>query len=306
MKRFANRIGGVGHACLLTLAAVLFFGSVVSAGGLEAVRRQGVLRHLGVPYAHFVRPGAKGLDGLDVELMQRFAAHLGVAYEWVEASWSTVISDLTGQTVAPAPNGGVTIGDPVAVRGDIIANGLTILPWRGQVVDYSTPTFPTGVWLIARLDSPLKPITPSGDIQTDIQYVKALLAGRSVLTMRGTCIDPRLYELAATGADIRYHTASESLDDIAPAIMDGAAEATLLDIPDALVALQRWPGEIKIIGPVSEPQLMGVAVPKGSAQLLDAFNRFFESFRASGEYEQLVRKYYPSVFLYLGDFFTSK
>ena len=306
MKRLSSRFGNAGRFLLITLAAVLFLGTGTLAGDLEAIRQRGVLRHLGVPYAHFVRNKTKGLDGLDVELMQRFADHLGVTYEWVETSWSKVISDLTGNAVATANDDGVSINGPVEVRGDIIANGLTILPWRAQVVDYSTPTFPTGVWLIARVDSPLRPITPSGDIQTDIRSVKALLAGRSVLTMRGTCIDPRLYDLASTGADIRYYKATESLDDIAPAIIDGVAEATLLDIPDALVALQNWPGEIKIIGPVSEPQFMGVAVSKTSPKLLAAFNRFFEHFRATGEYDELVRKYYPSVFLYLGAFFTSK
>lgn len=291
---------------LLMMAAVFLISPAASAGDLADIRQRGVLRHLGVPYAHFVRHTAKGLDGLDVELMQRFADHLGVAYEWVETSWSTVFSELTGQTVKPTADGGVKVTGQTKIRGDITANGLTILPWREEVIDYSTPTFPTGVWLIARVDSPLKPIEPSGDIQTDIQNVKRLLAGRSVLTMTGTCLDPRLYDLASTQADIRYHTASENLNDIAQAVIDGAAEATLLDIPDALVALQKWPGDIKIIGPVSEPQLMGVGVAKTSPALLAEFNRFFKELRASGVYNELVRKYYPSVYLYLGDFFMLK
>jgi ABC-type amino acid transport substrate-binding protein len=224
----------------------------------------------------------------------------------VETSWSSVFSDLIGQKVEPTADGGVKVSGQTEIRGDMIANGLTILPWREQVVSYSTPTFPTGVWLIARADSALKPIEPSGDIQTDIQQVKGLLSGRSVLTMSGTCLDPRLYDLRSTRANIRYHTASESLDDIAPAIIDGVAEATLLDIPDALVALQKWPGDIKVIGPLSEPQLMGVAVPKTSLELLAEFNRFFKELRVSGAYDELVRKYYPSVYLYKGNFFVLK
>jgi ABC-type amino acid transport substrate-binding protein len=243
---------------------------------------------------------------LDVELMRQFANHLGVAYEWVETSWSTAISDLIGQKVEPTDDCEVRVSGQTEIRGDIIANGLTILPWRKQVVSYSTPTFPTGVWLIARADSQIKPIIPSGDIQTDIKQVKGLISGRSVLTMNGTCLDPRLYDLASTQADIRYHTASESLDDIAPAIMDGVAETTLLDIPDALVALQQWPGDIKVIGPLSEPQLMAVAVPKTSLELLEEFNQFFKKCRASGAYDELVRKYYPSIYLYMGDFFKMK
>jgi ABC-type amino acid transport substrate-binding protein len=235
--------------------------------------------------------------------MQRFAAHLGVEYQWVQTTWSEVIGDLTGQKVLPTRNKGVEVIGETAVRGDIIANGLTILDWRRQAVQFSNPTFPTGVWLIARADSSIKPIEPSGDIETDIQRVKNLLAGRSVLTMAGTCLDPRLYDLASTKAEIRFHTASENLNEIAPAIINGAAEATLLDVPDALVALQAWPGDIKIIGPVSSNQFMGAAVAKSSPELLTAFNRFFKELRGSGTYDELVKKYYPLVYLYLGDFF---
>ncbi len=294
------------RALFWMIAAFCLLVTSVYAGDLAEIRQRGVLRHLGIPYAHFVRDTAKGLDGLDVELMQLFAAHLGVEYQWVQTSWSEVFGDLTGQKVQPTKDNGVEVIGKTAVRGDIIANGLTILEWRMQVVQFSNPTFPTGVWLIARADSSIKPIEPSGDIETDIQRVKNLLAGRSVLTMEGTCLDPSLYGLASTQAEIRFHTASENLDEIAPAIINGDAEATLLDVPDALVALQAWPGDIKIIGPVSSSQFMGAAVAKSSPELLAAFNRFFQDLRTSGTYDELVKKYYPSVYLYLGDFFKSE
>jgi len=276
------------------------------AGDLAEILQSGVLRHLGIPYAHFVKNSSKGLDGLDVEMMQLFAKYLGVRYQWVETDWSEVFGDLTGQKVEPTGDGGYRVVGKTAIRGDVIANGLTVLPWREQLVNYSTPTFPTGVWLVARADSTIKPIEPSGDTKTDIKNVKKLLSGHSLLTMQSTCLDSRLYDLASTKADIRLHTASKSLNDIAPAVIKGAAEATLLDIPDALVALQQWPGDIKIIGPISEPQLMGVAVAKSSPELLAAFNEFFQQLKMSGDYDVLVRKYYPSVYLYLGDFFTVK
>ena len=123
------------------------------------------------------------------------------------------------------------------------------------------------------------------------------------MAMKGTCLDPNLYDLSSTKADIRLYTTSQNLNEIAPAILNGAAEATLLDIPDALVALQQWPDDIKVIGPISEQQFMGVATTKSSPELLAAFNDFFLKFKASGDYDKLVLKYYPSVYLYFGDFF---
>jgi len=275
------------------------------AADVETIRQQGVLRHLGIPYAHFVREGPIGADGLDVELMKLFAAHLGVRYELVKTTWSKAFGDLTGQQVSPDGDGVRVLGK-TPIRGDILANGLTMLPWREKVVIYSEPTFPTGVWLVARADSPIKPIKPSGDVETDIKQVKALLRGHSVLAMKGTCLDPELYDLGEAGADIRLYTKSQNLGEMAPAIMNDEAEATILDVPDAMVALQKWPGEIKIIGPISKPQLMGVAAAKSSSALIGEFNRFFQKLWKEGAYERLVRKYYPSVFIYMGDFFAAK
>ncbi|BBO72532.1 hypothetical protein DSCA_64620 [Desulfosarcina alkanivorans] len=84
---------------IISIAAVMVFliSPAVAAGDREGIRQHDVLRHLGVPRAHLVRTTARGLDGLDVELIQRIADHLGVAYGWVGTSWSTVFNDLTGQ-----------------------------------------------------------------------------------------------------------------------------------------------------------------------------------------------------------------
>jgi ABC-type amino acid transport substrate-binding protein len=66
---------------------------------LDAVKRRGVLRHLGIPYANFVTGSG---DGFDVELLRLFAARLGVRYEFVETNWRAVLPDLTGRQVSQA------------------------------------------------------------------------------------------------------------------------------------------------------------------------------------------------------------
>ncbi len=283
---------------------LLFYPLSVScfASDLAEIRQRGVLRHLGVSYANFVKPTPEGVSGLDVDLMRLFAQHLGVKYEWVQTTWSQVFTDLTGNLLISGDTAKNYSGK-LPILGDVIANGLTILPWREKLVQYSIPTFPTGVWLLARADSPIKPISPSNNVELDIQNVKGLLKNRSVLAMKNTCLDPTLYGLGQTGADIRFYTSSENLDEVAPAVLDGVAEATLLDIPDALIALQKWQGEIKVIGPVSPHQYMGVAFAKDSPELLDEFNSFFKKIWADKTYKKMVEKHYPSVFVYLGDFF---
>ncbi|MCX5891885.1 MAG: transporter substrate-binding domain-containing protein [Deltaproteobacteria bacterium] len=270
------------------------------AGDLQDIKARGVLRHLGIPYANFVTGSG---DGLDVELTKLFAQHLGVKYQYVDSSWDSVIGDLTGKKVKANGDDIKVLGE-VPIKGDIIASGFTILNWRKKIVNFSTPTFPNQIWLVARADSPLKPIVPHESVEKDITAVRALLKGRSLLGKASTCLDPSLYNLKVTGARIKLFPGS--LNDLAPAVIKGDSELTLLDVPDALVALEKFPGKIKIIGPITDKQYMGCAFAKNAPELRDAFNRFLEQAKADGTYLALVKRYYPKVFNYYRDFFETK
>jgi len=282
------------------LAGALFLGGIVRAGDLAEVKKSGVLRHLGIPYANFVTGAG---DGMDVELMQLFARSQGLRYEYVKTNWDTAVEDLIGRKVQ-AKGGEVTLLSASPVKGDLIANGFTVLPWRQKVVDFSNSTFPSQIWLVARADSKLKPIKPSKDIEQDIAQVKTLLKGRKVLALKKTCLDPDLYNLYATSADVICFNGN--LNELAPAIIKGEAEMTILDVPDALVALEKWPGMIKVIGPISPRQAMAVAFPKASPQLREAFNKFLAQSRKDGSYERIVKKYYPTAFASFPDYFISR
>ncbi len=282
----------------LLLALVTVPCQTALARDLKEIKQEGILRHLGVPYANFV-DGAD--NGLDVELMRLFAKELGVRYEYVETNWKGVIGDLTGQQLTVKGNE-VTVVGRLPIRGDIIANGLTIIPWRQKVIDFSAPTFPTQVWLIAASPSPLQPITPSGKLDQDITQTKALLKGKTVLGISGTCLDHTLYNLDAVGAQSKLFVGT--LNQLAPAVLQGDADTSLLDVADSLVALNKWPGQIKILGPISEQQEMGVGFRKESKELQQAFASFYTRLQADGTYATLVKKYYPDVFSYYPEFFA--
>ncbi len=286
---------------LLLVLSLLLFSSWAPGRDLDEVREAGVLRHLGIPYANFVTGSG---DGLDVELMQAFAGHLGVRYQYVPTAWNRVFGDLNGRHAKRGADGHAQLLETTEIKGDLVANGMTILGWRRELVEFSTPTFPSGVWLLARADSILQPIQPTGSVQDDIGLVKTHMQGRSVLALESTCLDPALYKVADTGAEVRLLGTGRKLNEMAPAILNGMAETTLLDIPDALIALEKWPGEIKVIGPVSGQQEMGVAFPGNAPKLREAFNEWFTRFKKEGKYIDLVEKYYPAVFLYFPDFFA--
>ncbi|MBN2705352.1 MAG: transporter substrate-binding domain-containing protein [Deltaproteobacteria bacterium] len=287
----------------LVLLVIFFFigigvGVRQARADLDEVKKSGQLRHLGIPYANFVTTADYGLS---VELMQKFARRLGVEYVYVPTSWAMVFADLTGEKVKVSGSR-VEVLERTPVKGDLIANGLTVLDWRCQLVDYSRQaTFPTQVWVVARIDSPLRPITPSGSTADDIAQVKEQLKDRVILHKTSTCLDASLYQLQDICRDCLAFPGS--LNDLAPAVINGEAEATLLDVPDALVALAKWPGKIKIIGPVSEQQRMGVGFPKSSPRLRAAFDDFFADLQKSGDYELMIKKYYPAVYDFYPDFF---
>lgn len=285
-------VAAAGVAAMLAVIVNAAF-----ADDLKAVRDRGVLRHLGVPYANFV---VEGTDGLDVQLMKAFAQHLGVKYELVPTTWENAIGDLTGKKALVSGDSIEVVGE-VPIRGDVIANGFTVLPARRKLVDFSVPTFPTQIWVIARSDSPLHPIRPSGSIDEDIAAVRSLLKGRRLLGKANTCVDPALYDLDDTG--VRIMIFEGGLEGLVPLVMKGDADLSLLDMPDALIALDKWPGRIKVIGPLSRLQEMACAFSKDSPVLREHFNAFFKQMVENGSYHKLVQKFYPAFSSYYPDHF---
>jgi ABC-type amino acid transport substrate-binding protein len=263
----------------------------------DAQGTEGVLKHLQVPYARFVTGSG---DGLDVDLIKFFAKEKGQRYVPVKTTWNDWITDLTGKRFSLLPDGPVQLGTSQK-KGDLAAHGITVLEWRKRIVEFSLPTFPTQVWAVARADSALRPIRPSGDLDRDIVETKQLMKGKRVLGIKDICVDPSLYGLEAFGAIPVYFEGS--LNDIAPAILKGKAEVALLDAPDAMLALEKWPGQIKVLGPVSEVQDMAVAFDKGDIALKKEFDMIFVRLWNSKIYHEWVRDYYPNVFKHFSDFF---
>jgi len=224
----------------LFLLATIFFFCMTSfsyADELDQILKSGTLRHLGIPYAHFI---TQEHEGLDVGLMKAFARHLGVKYEFVESTWKDIITDLTGKVIK-VHGDDITITGTKPRRGDIISTGFTVLPWRKKIVLFSEQTFPSGIWLIARNDSRLKPIKPSGNIDKDINMVKDELAGVSVLGLKGSCLEPSLYGLDKAGATIKLFPPDQDLDEMIPSVLAKNADSALVDVPVALIALSKWP-----------------------------------------------------------------
>ncbi|MCB2191668.1 MAG: transporter substrate-binding domain-containing protein [Deltaproteobacteria bacterium] len=284
--------------CSLLLLAGLAGAGGAQADDLDQLKQRGELRHMGEPYANFITGAG---DGLSVEVMKAFAKHLGVSYRFVPTTWGAAVGDLIGRKVT-MQDGQAVLGAAQPVRGDVWAGGVTVLPWRKKVVAFSQATFPNQVWLVAKSNVDMEPIKPSGDPDRDVKEVKERVKSLSVLCVPGTCLDGRQYKLDQAGADLVDYKGKVS--DIVAVVVQGEAQALLQDAPDAMVSLQKWPGELKVIGPVSSVQQMAAAFAPSSVRLRQEFNSFLTQLKRSGRYRKMAQKYYPAVVDYFPDFFA--
>ena len=283
---------------LLLIVTLLAFG-VASATDLADIKARGELRHLGIRYANFVTGAG---DGFDVELTQGFAKHLGVKYTLVYTDFYSVVRDLLGKNVQITDGNVELVGD-FPIKGDMIATGFTYLPWREKILLFSEPTFPSQVVLIARADSDVSPVPDTGSLTKDIVETKKLIGKQSVLAMEKTCLDPANYGLKNSGYDIRLYTRSTNINEMVPALLNKEADLSLLDVPDLMLDMPKWAGKFKVIGPISEDQILAAAFPKDSPKLRDAFNEYLRMIKADGTYDKLVDKYYPAIRQYFPDYF---
>lgn len=284
------------------IAVLGVFLNTAFATDLKEIQARGELRHLGIRYANFVTGSG---DGFDVELTQGFAKYIGVKYTLVYSDFYNILRDLLGKDVVRKGKE-VSLAGDYPVKGDMIATGFTMLPWREAVVLFSKPTFPSQVLLLAPADSKLTPIKGSKNLAADITESKGLIGKNSLLVMERTCLDPANYGLKGVGIDLKTYTKSTNLNEMVPALLNKEADLSLLDVPDAILDLKKWAGKIKVIGPVSEHQDLGAAFPKDAPELRNKFNEYLAKIKADGSYDKLVDKYYPGIRRYFPEFFARK
>lgn len=273
---------------ILLLAVIFVSMATFCMADLKDIKARGELWHLGVPYANFVTGDG---EGLDTQILKLYCDKIGVAYKYVKTDWDNVISDLSGKKVV-LKEGKPEVVEEVPIKGDIIGNGLTVIPWREQVINFSTPYFPSAIWVVAKADSPLRPIQASLDSKKDVEQTRLLLKGKEVLSIRNTCVDLALYNLNDSKP---LYKEGISLNDLAGVLIQGQAEVSILDVPDSLVALSKFPGKIKILGAITGKQDMGFGISKESPELLASFNQFLAELKQSGKLSELVRSYYPGI-----------
>ncbi len=215
--------------------------------------------------AYYMYRGQK--MGLEYDLAQSFAEHLGVSLHVLTPGWSQMI---------PALEKG---------KGDFIAAGLTITENRQEHVAFSIPYMDVQQMVIVHKD------------QATIQSEKDL-NGLTIHVREHTSYEQRLQELQDQGLDVHIALHRDvPTEDLIRQVATKDIPATVADSNIAQLNRRYFP-EIRMAFPISEKQSLGWAVRKKDQSLLQAINNFLASAQEDGLFAQIYHNYYANVAIF--------
>lgn len=211
------------------------------------------------------------LRGLDIDIGNAICAAMELQCVWIKVEWERMVPALISNKV------------------DAIVASMTITKERKERVAFTAKYYSTPLALVGRTEDALEPEPAS-------------LHGRKLGVERGTVADDfatRFWD--GTGAEIiRYSLQDEAYVDLVAGRLDGV----LTDYWQAYGGfLHRPEGRgyavkgAKIHGRTAEQRAVigegaGIAVRKGDQRLRRTLDEGLAAIRASGVYEEIVRKYF--------------
>jgi polar amino acid transport system substrate-binding protein len=235
-----------------------------SASSLPALEVKAAVRN---PAGVFVSEGSSGLQGFDIELLDRFAAwHKNRYGEAVTLSTSQVAT--IDQLLEQAAANQCTLG----------VGSITITAERAKKVDFSKPYLPIRMVLFAR----------TGRIAAG--ELSSTLTGKSLGALAGSTGVTRIAQLQKEVAGLGAKSYAD-YDALFGALLapNPEIDGVVTDVTHYWVLSQKE--QLEIVAPMSEEQGLGIVLPKGSVwrPKVDAF---LDEFRSTPGYFQLVRRYF--------------
>ena len=156
---------------------------------------------------------------------------------------------------------------------DVAVAGITIKPERAQQVNFSKPYYKSGVSLLVKKDSPISSV--------------ADLKGKTVAVKLGTTGDIML----SKEKDIKIKRFN-NIDEAYRELQNGGADAVPFDNPVHQEYINNGHDNVKVVGGLLTGEDYGIAVTKKDPELVNKINAGFDKVIASGEYEQIYKKYF--------------
>ena len=256
---------------MAALAALLLQSAVPavaqSPSALDEIKQRGELRVAGVLYRPLISPRPSGeYVGIDVEIMKRMAADLGVKLNIVNSEWATAVAGID------------------ANKWDIVP-ALCITDKRKEVVDFSESYITIGATVTTTADNP-KNLTKIEDFNRP-EVVFAVPAG--------SWSESVAKEVAPKATHKAFGQSTSA--DLIQEVVAGRADAVVLDTPiQTTVALDAFGNKLRIIPGHNKPLdvracRVGYAYRKGDTKMRDYVDGFVKRIRESGELEALVKRF---------------
>lgn len=260
MKRFPlNRSLAAVAVSAATLCAAL---APAHAATLEQVLQQKTLRvaiDLNAPPYGMKDAGLKEI-GSDVETARLLAKDLGVKLDIVPTTQANRIPFL------------------LTNKADVVVSSLTITPQRKEVVDFTIPYAVIQSVIAAPASENIKTIDD--------------LAGKTVVTARGTTNDANVTKMAPASTNIvRFEndaTAMTAVTSGRSAIYSGAP-AIIASLNKQLAESGKPPLVTKVVMATS---MLGIGVAKNNPQLLEKMNELIRKNLKNGELNTIYKKYH--------------
>jgi ABC-type amino acid transport substrate-binding protein len=234
---------------------------------LDDIKQRGELRVAGVLYRPLISPRPSGeYVGMDVEVMKKMAADLGVKLNIINSEWATAVAGIEGK------------------KWDIVP-ALCITDKRKEVVDFSESYITIGATLTGLAGNP-----------KGLTTVEAFNRPEVVFAVPGGSWSENVAKEVAPKATLKTFGQSTSAD-LIQEVIAGRADAVVLDTPiQTTVALAAFGDKIHIVPGHNKPLdvracKVGYAYFKGDSKMKDYMDGFTKKLRDSGELGELVKKF---------------
>lgn len=260
-KRFAQR-GAVAALLGLSLAAC---DGPSGPRGLDAIRAQGQLEVLtrNGPTTYYLGP--QGRQGIEYDLAERFADHLGVALK-----------------LRPREDVSAVLDGLAAGEGHLAAAGLTRTPQRAGRFLFAPGYLTIREQVVCRRGESL----PQG---------VAELTGRDLVVVSGSSYVQRLRELKTRHPRLTWTATDQfSTEQLLAQVANGQVDCTVADSHLVAVNRRSFP-RLAVAFPLSEGRELAWALPRGSEELLAAARAWLERMRRDNTLAALRDQYFGHV-----------
>lgn len=200
--------------------------------------------------------------GFDKDLTDALSAKLGVTFDWNNATFDGLITQLTSKKI------------------DIIVSGMSDTKTRQAKVDF-VDYYQAGAMILVKKGNPAQ-ITKLAD-----------LCGRTIAVQRGTTQEGYAQEQSKTCSSPITILSFDRETEAMLQVKNGRAVAGLQDYPVATYNARTSGGgnDFEVVGEQIQAGPLGIAVGKDNTGLRDALKEGVQSLIDDGSYAKLVAKY---------------